>query len=222
MRKLLALLTIVFLSLQASAQYGVYAGLTGIKAFGIQGVFPGMNFGVEIPTRDEVTFYLRASFTLKNKYNDSLNAEAISGTTSPQIIYVPTVFGSGMFNIEGGNRYYIGNGFDDYGFSAYGGTVYQLYTMGVSRKSTVEFDETLYTIKDGATAVDLAKRGRILALGIGLNGGMQYNVGTTVFYFDCSATYNVFAFPSNYLASQYNSYSPINLSFNLGVRKTFF
>lgn len=222
MRKLVVIFLVCFTALQSNAQYGVYAGLTGIKAFGIKGVFPGMNFGVEIPTRDEVTLYLRASFTLKNKYNDSLSAEAIDGTTSPQIIYVPTVFGSGMFNIEGGNRFYVGNGFDDYGFSAYGGTVYQLYTMGVNRKSSVEFDESKYTFKEGATAVELPKKGRILAFGIGLNGGVQYNVGTTVFYFDCSATYNVFAFPSNYLASVYNSYSLINISFNLGIRRTFF
>jgi hypothetical protein len=222
MKKMIALMSLALLTFQSSAQYGVYAGLTGIKGFGIKGIYPGMNFGVEIPTRDEVTFYIRASFTLKNKYNDSLNAEAISGTTSPQIIYVPTVFGNGHINVEGGNRYYIGNGFDDYGFSAYGGTVYQLYTMGVSRKSTVDFDETLYTIKDGSQAIDLPKRGRIIALGLGLNGGVQYNIGTTVFYFDCSAAYNVFAFSSNTLASNYNSYSPINFSFNLGVRKTFF
>lgn len=223
--RIVAFLTISFSILtQASyGQFGISGGMSMLKPFGIRSFYPGMHFGVEIPTNDQVTIYLRLTATLRNNYVDTVRYEAIDFTTSPQIIDVPVKFGSGHINFEGGNRYYIGNGYDDFGLSAYGGTVYQLYTMGVKRKNQAEVDETKYVFKDNTgQSISMPERGRVLAFALGLNGGVQYNMASSTFYFDISASYNLFAFASNKLASYYGNYAPLNFAFSVGYRRTLF
>ncbi len=204
-------------------QVGVAGGMTMLKPFGLRSYYPGLHIGIEIPTNDQATIYLRLTGTLRNSYVDTVRFEAIDFTTSPQIVDVPVKFGSGHINFEGGNRYYLGNGYDDFGFSAYGGTVYQLYTMGVKRKNQAEVDETKYVFKDNSgQAVSMPEKGRILAFALGLNGGVQYNMAASTFYFDVSASYNLFAFASNSLASFYSNYSQLNFAMSIGYRRTLF
>lgn len=223
--RIMAVLTIsiTFFANIASAQTGVSGGMTMLKPFGLRNYYPGLHIGVEIPTNDQATIFLRLTGTLRNNYVDTVWYEAIDFTTSPQILEVPVKFGSGHINFEGGNRYYIGNGYDDFGISAYGGTVYQLYTMGVKRKNQVDVDETKYVFKDNSgQAVSMPEKGRIIAFALGLNGGVQYNMAASTFYFDVSATYNLFAFASNSLASNYSNYSQLNFAMSIGYRRTLF
>lgn len=211
------------LTFSSMAQIAVAGGFAMLKPFGVPSVYPGLHLGVEIPTNDAMTLYLRLTGTFRNSYVDTVRFEAIDFMTSPQIMDVPVKFGTGNINFEGGNRYYIGNGFDDFGFSAYGGTVYQLYTQGISRKNEADVDETKYVFKDNSgQSTEMPRRGRILAFGLGLNGGLQYNMAATTFYLDVTASYNLFAFPSNSLAINYNNYSPLNFAFNVGYRRTIF
>jgi len=218
MKRYLAIIAI-FISVGANAQVGVTGGASFLKGFGVDGLYKGLHLGVEVPRDDMVSFYGRMIVTLPNYYTDTMQAAAINpATTFPSQVFASTKFGSSYMNLQAGTRYYLGNGYD-YGFSAYGGSIFELTTMGVTRHNQESIDESKYVFVDSHGEPVSDTRGRVLGFSLGLNAGVKYNLPFGLFYFDITGSYLVFGFSSNQLAASYNSMAPLSFGFNFGFKK---
>lgn len=217
MKKLLVLIAIAF-SGTSFAQVGVSAGADMLVGFGSQRTWGGLHVGVEIPRDDAVSLYGRLSHYFAQSSQDSIYVSAIARdlTTSPYVINVAGVARMSYTTLEGGTRYYLGDGYD-FGWAAYGGSNLTLIFNGV-RNRYGRFNETLYELQ-----TDGAQRGTIFSLAFGLGGGVKYSVedrGT--FYFDASLAYVIFGQASNGVAEQaavVGLYRPLLFTFNLGYRR---
>ena len=124
------------------------------------------------------------------------------------------------FLFEGGNRYYIGNDYDN-GFAGYGGSGLVL-GIGKVRKAYDKVDVTGIVNWENAYQTDPAEilEGRIFAIGGFLQGGLKYTMpakGTV--YADLTAYYLLLANGSNSTASQTNFISPFFFNFTIGFKK---
>lgn len=218
MKKLLILFA-VLLAGGAQAQVGISGGGGLLKGFGQPRPWGGLHIGVEIPRDDAVSIYGRFSHYFAQANQDSVyaSAEARDPSTFPSVIGVSGVSGMNYNILEGGTRYYLGDGYD-FGWAAYGGSNLMLVFNKVKNQYQ-GFDETLYKLSDGYD-----RTGSIFSLGFGLNGGVKYSmeeVGT--FYFDLALNYIIFGQASNYTASeqfgQNGLYRPLLFTFNLGYRR---
>ncbi len=219
MRQLL-LAGFVVCSFLGIAQTGVNGGITMIKGFGTPKAYPGIHLGVEIPRDDQVSYFGRITGTLSNKNDNvrTVNVEAIDPTTTfPSAKTIDYETKMNYTNIEGGTRYYFGNGYD-YGWSAYGGSMFML-SINTVRAKFGDYDQSLYKLPDGFT-----DKGRIIGLNLGLNAGVKNHFSFGMLYFDMTLAYSLYAIPSNSLAAGQSSangglFTPLTFSFNLGFRK---
>ncbi len=203
-------------------QVGVFGGASIVKGFGQPGIYQGINFGVEVPRDDMTSFFGRVVMTLPYKEEGTIQATAIDpATTFPSIKDVPCEFRNSVFNLQFGTRYYVGNGYD-YGLSAYGGSIFEVGTVGVSRKVDKDaYDEEKYALVNSENQ-EYANRGRIISFNLGLNAGVKYNFMFGVLFFDVSGSYSLFPISSNALSSAYGRFAYVNFGFNLGYRKDIF
>lgn len=220
MKKGFLFLMLLLGSFMANGQVGLSGGVSSLKAFGVPGLYMGMHLGVEIPRDDAVSFYLRATQYLNNKNSSVVTgyATAKDASTVPYYIEVP-ITTTDKFNytvLEGGSRYYIGEGYDS-GFGAYGGS--NVSIMFNSVKKTEEygsFDESKYE----APALTEYPKGNIFNIGFGLGGGVKNTfAGIGTLYFDMNFSYLILSIPSNGTAQNTNSYSPLLFNFCLGFRR---
>lgn len=218
MKKFLVLIAIT-LSGMSFAQVGISAGGNMLVGFGAQRTWGGLHVGVEIPRDDAISIYGRVSHYFGQPSHDSIYTSAIARdvTTNPYVINVSGISRMNYTTLEGGTRYYLGDGYD-FGWAAYGGSNLTLIFNGV-RNRYEGFNETLYELQSTG-----AQRGTIFSLGFGLGGGLKYsveNLGT--FYFDLSLTYIILGQASNEAASQQfgsgGLYRPLLFTFNLGYRR---
>lgn len=218
MKRLLLFTLIIFNIISANAQVGVSGGLNMLKAFGVQKPYAGMHLGVEIARDDEVTFYGRISTYLPNSDPDNgdLNyvyAQARDYSTVPFNIEVPYKSTINYTVLEGGSRYYIGEGYDS-GFGAYGGSCFSLSFNSVKRKYD-SFDETKYEF-----VTYEEPKGSIFNIGVGLSGGIKNTFpGIGTLYLDMNFSYLLLSQPSNTTAASTSLYSPLLFNFTLGFRK---
>lgn len=219
MKKLLILLTITLCG-TTYAQVGLSVGTNMLKGFGKPRPWAGLHFGMEIPRDDAVSIYGRVSQYLKQNNQESFLTTAIARDVST-VPYTVSVEGLSSMNytiLEGGTRYYLGDGYD-FGWAAYGGSNMMLIFNTVKTEYT-GFDETLYELQNGSE-----RKGSIISFGFGLGGGVKYSmeeVGT--FYFDAVLNYVIFGQASNQMAAdtqfyQSGLYSPLIFTFNLGFRR---
>lgn len=204
-------------------QVGVFGGASVVKGFGQRGVYyKGLNVGVEVPRDDMTSFFGRMIITLPYKELGTIQASAIDpSTTFPSVKQVPCEFRNSILNLQFGTRYYVGNGYD-YGLSGYGGSIFEIGTVGVSRKVADDsYDSDKYILVNGDNQ-EYPNRGRILSLNLGLNAGVKYNFMFGVLFFDVTGTYSLFPLSSNALSTDYGRFSSVNFGFNLGYRKDIF
>ena len=216
MKNILILLFAFLIVSKAHAQFGINGGTSVLLAFGVPKPYVGLHLGAEIPRDDQVSIYGRLSLYSKQKTADKAQTyvEAIDvNNTFPS---VQTVMYSTSMNytmIEGGNRFYIGEGYDS-GFGAYGGGVLLMIFNSVKRDYD-EFDETKYRISPNEP-----RKGSIFNLGFGLGGGIKNTfAGVGTFYLDANFSYLILSTASNATASMSPFYKPLLFSFNLGFRK---
>lgn len=200
-----------------SAQVGLSGGLNMLKAFGVPKPYAGMHLGVEIPRDDQVSFYGRISTYLPNEEQaDGTNYIYVTARDFSIIPYQQQVYYKSTMNytsLEGGSRYYIGDGYDS-GFGAYGGSNFSIIFNSVKRKYD-EYDEVKYELP----ANEIPK-GAIFNVGVGLTGGVKHTfAGVGTIYFDVNFSYMLLSQPSNTTAQMTNSYSPLIFNFGLGFRK---
>jgi hypothetical protein len=205
------------------AQVSINGGGSMLVGFGNPQPFGGFHIGVEVPRDDAVSIFGRYTHHFKQRsdlpvFGFLLPKEFTSsgvGIFAPGDLYTPTVDAYPTMNyniIEGGTRYYLGNGFD-YGFAAYGGTSIMLIFNRV-KAEYAPFNEEYYEI-DTFNRPD----GSIFSIGFGLGGGLKYSftrIGTL--YFDTNISYMIFAQGSHPNVSG-DQHSSLIFNFNLGFRK---
>ncbi|MEN9998281.1 MAG: hypothetical protein RI922_1271 [Bacteroidota bacterium] len=215
MKRLIVILGLIFFGNIASAQVGLSGGVNLLKGFGTPKPFVGLHFGVEVPRDDQNSIFGRVSFYGKQQeeYKSSTFVTALSTSTNP---YSKTIGYRNSMNytiLEGGNRYYIGDGYDS-GFGGYGGGTVMVIFNSVKRKYD-DYDQTLYALP----TTELPK-GSIFNVGFGLNGGLKYTfAGIGSIYGDASFGYMILGQASNATASSTNLYSNLIFTFNIGFRK---
>ncbi len=215
--KLIIAFTVLFFSHTVFSQTGISVGGSIINGFGSQKYLPGINLGVEIPRDNESSFFIRASFTSRSKSTETVLFQAIDPLTSPVVKNGVSDFKNGMFNLEGGTRYYFGEGYDS-GMALYGGTIVMLNTNGVVRKVASGVDETKYEFVN-SLGEPYPQKGRTVSLNIGLNVGFKKHIGVGMVFFDVTAAYSILGLSSNDLANEYGTFSPLIFAFNLGFRR---
>lgn len=202
----------------ALAQFGLSGGMSVLKGFGVQRPYIGMHFGGEIPRDDQISLFARLSLYARQQ-EPSQGATIVTATDFTTIPYSQTIGYSSTFNytiIEGGTRYYIGNGYDS-GFGAYGGSTVMLAVNTVKRKYD-DYDQAKYELP----ASELSK-GSIFNLGFGLGGGVKNTfAGIGTLYLDLNLAYMILSTASNSTAQNTSLYAPLLFSFNLGFRKEFY
>lgn len=218
-----AIVIALVISGSLSAQVSIHGGASMLVAFGNPSPFGGIHLGLEIPRDDAVSIFGRYTHHFKQK-GETIDAWVIAKdeTNIPPTGYsllieaVPTM---NYHIIEGGTRYYLGNGFD-YGFAAYGGTSLMLVFNQV-KGTYSEFNEIDYELDDNSRV-----QGSIFSIGFGLGGGVKYSAARMgTFYLDLGVAYMLFSQPSNasvgsaVFSEQNRQWSNLIFNFNIGYRK---
>ncbi len=206
----------------ARAQFGVTAGTCLLKGFGTPKPFVGLQIGAEIPRDDFLSLFGRVSFYGKQSQGliNTTYVEAIDmNTTVPSIQNISYDNSMNYTVIEGGNRFYVGDGYDS-GFGAYGGGTVQAIFNTVKRNYNYEsIDQSKYQLP-----VTESPKGSIFSIALGISGGVKNTfAGIGTAYFDLGFSYMIMNSVSNSTASSAgNMYSPLLFTFCLGFRKDFY
>ncbi len=217
MKKSIIVAILTLFSGLSLAQFGAAGGISVLKAFGMPKPYVGLHFGGEIPRDDQVSLYGRIS--LYGKQEDPLinytNVNAINPLTFPSTQNVTYQNAMNYTIIEGGTRYYIGDGYDS-GFGAYGGgNVSALFNT--IKRTYGDYDQSKYQLN----TTEMAK-GSIFNVGFGLVGGVKNTfAGIGTLYFDAGFSYLILSIPSSNNIST-NMYTPLLFTFNFGFRKEFY
>lgn len=218
MKLLLFSLICIFSSPFVRSQFSLNAGTGFMKGFSKPDYFYGLHVGGELPRSNELTMYARLGYYFPKNENDSSSTflTANDFNTVPYQVLTNYVASLSHLTIEGGTRYYLGNGYDN-GFSGYGGNCFMIMNSSVKRNYDY-YDKTKYSLPNGEES-----KGSILSILLGLQGGVKYTepaVGT--FYLDVTGAYALLALPNNTTAQSTNLYSPLIFNFSVGFRKDFY
>lgn len=216
--RITSIIAVLLLSFVGFGQVSFNAGGSMLKQFSPTKPWAGFHLGFEIPRDDEVSIYFRFTHLFANQDNDSadvyVTARDINALPPGSYIDLPIKGMASMnYNIlEGGTRYYLGNGYD-FGWSAYGGSNMMLVFNKVKMEYE-PYDEELYEVN---TDYDYA--GSIFGLGFGLLGGVKYSaVPYGTFYLDAGMNYIIFAQGST--PGVYGGlYNQLMFTVNIGYRK---
>jgi hypothetical protein len=216
------------LTSQLNAQFSYGGGLTLTRFFNTQSIqnqsltMPGLHAHVEIPRSGDVTLYGRVSYMFPKANYDTLTSyvTAINPNANPYILAVNSRFKTSYFTLEGGNRYYIGNDYDN-GFAGYGGSgiiiglgkVYKDYDpKDVSGQYSWE-----QTHQPDQTEIS---EGRLFTLGGYLQGGVKYTIPAIgTIYTDVTLNYLLLANANNNTAASTDYLSPLFFNFAVGFKK---
>jgi hypothetical protein len=216
---LVLIISIVGIS-SAQAQFGLSGGTCLLKGFGTAKPFIGLQIGGEMPRDDFASLFGRISFYGKQwqGLTNTTYMEVIN-TNEPSNQAITYDNSMNYTVIEGGNRFYIGDGYDS-GFGAYGGGTLQAIFNTVKRDYNYEsIDMSKYQLP-----IDEPPKGSIFSLGFGLSGGVKNTfAGVGTAYFDVGFSYAIMNYTSNLTASSENGmYSRLFFTFCLGFRKDFY
>jgi hypothetical protein len=228
MKSITLLFFALCLSFQFNAQLSYGGGLSLTRFFNTQSIqnqslsMPGLHAHIEIPRSGDVTLYGRVSYLFPKANYDTLTSyvTAINPNANPYILAVNSRFKTSYFTLEGGNRYYIGNDYDN-GFAGYGGSgiilgfgkVFKAYD---SKDVTGQYN---WEQTHQADPADISE-GRIFTLGGYLQGGLKYTIpaiGTV--YTDVTLNYLLLANANNNTAASTEYLSPLFFNFAVGFKK---
>ncbi|MBL1280320.1 MAG: hypothetical protein COA33_008620 [Fluviicola sp.] len=206
----------VFLGASSFAQVSITAGPSMLLGT-VSAAKPwaGFHFGLEIPRDDQVTIYGRFTHHFGQLSSDS--TPVLLSPIDPLTNFnYPIISSRASMNyniLEGGTRYYLGNGFD-FGWAAYGGSNVMIVFSRIKNRYD-DYDESLYKIDP----IQNPDKGTIFGLGVGLGGGVKYTFprfGTL--YTDLNINYMLLGTTSTPQPDG-SLYSPLLFNFNIGYRK---
>ncbi len=216
MIKNLILLVFLMQIVLSNAQFGISGGISVLKGFTTPKPFVGLHIGGEFPRDDRISFYGRFSFFGKQTEQNNTSLQLFDTVTfaSANINFRNSM---NYLILEGGNRYYIGNGYDS-GFGAYGGGTFMLVFNTVKRKYDYgNVDQSKFPLPSTEF-----EKGSIFNIAVGLGGGLKHTfAGVGTIYLDASLAYMIMSTGSNTTAESVAGtlYSPLIFSFGLGFRK---
>ena len=211
-----------------NAQFSYGGGLSLTRFFNTQSIqnqslsMPGLHAHIEIPRSGDVTLYGRVSYLVPKANYDTLTSyvTAINPNANPYILAVNSRFKTSYFTLEGGNRYYIGNDYDN-GFAGYGGSGIVL-GFGTVRKAYNPKDVTGQYNWEQTHQTDPSEinEGRIFTLGGYLQGGLKYTIPAIgTIYTDVTLNYLLLANANNNTAASTEYLSPLFFNFAVGFKK---
>lgn len=215
------IVSILFIGLISSFSFGQTAlggGVSMLKAFGVKTPYIGGHFIAEFPVDESTSYYGKLSIYAKQKgLNEPTYADAIDFTTSPSLIEVNTRPTFNYITIEGGRRFYFGNGYE-FGFAPYGGT-HLMAAFNTATMSVDDYDKSLYRLQG-----ENELKGNVFNLAFGLSGGIKNDFSWGTLYFEASFDYAILGLPSNQTAVYaYNQLgSPLLFTFAFGYKKNLF
>ncbi len=220
MKVIISILFVGIFSFIGFGQTALGGGFSMLKAFGVRAPYLGGHFLAEFPVDESTSYYGKLSVYAKQKgLSEVVYADAIDINTMPSMIEVNTRSTFNYITIEGGRRFYFGNGYD-FGFAPYGGT-HLLAAFNSAKMNVDNFDETKYRLQNGQGQ---EMKGNIFNLAFGLSGGIKNDFSWGTLYLEASFDYAILAVPSNQIAvSAYNQMgSPLLFTFALGYKKNLF
>lgn len=174
----------VTLSFSYNAQFSYGGGLSLNSFLNTQSIqnqnlaMPGLHAHLEIPRSSDVTLYGRVAYLFPKANYDTLTGyvTAINPNTNPYILAVDSRLKTSYVTIEGGNRYYLGNDYDN-GFAGYGGSGI-IVGIGKVRKvyDPVDVSGQYSWELTHQTDANEINEGRIITLGGYLQGGLKYTI----------------------------------------------
>lgn len=183
---------------------------------------PGLHGHVEIPRSGDVTLYGRVNYLLPKANSQTITSyvTAINPSTNPYILAVNSRYKTNYFLFEGGNRYYIGNDYDN-GFAGYGGSGIIL-GLGKVRKVYDPKDvsgQYNWELTHQADPTEI-NEGRLFTLGGYLQGGVKYTIPAIgTIYTDVTLNYLLLANANNNTAASTEYLSPLFFNFAVGFKK---
>ncbi len=228
MKYLLILFFALSINVQTKAQFSYGGGLSLTPFLNTQSVqnqslaMPGIHAHLEIPRSGDVTLYGRVSYLFPKANYDTLTSyvTAINPNTNPYILAVNSRFKTSYFTLEGGNRYYIGNDYDN-GFAGYGGSGI-IIGLGKVRKVYEPQDVTGQYNWEQTHEVEPSEinEGRLFTLGGYLQGGVKYTIPAIgTIYTDVTLNYLLLANANNNTAASTEYLSPLFFNFAVGFKK---
>jgi hypothetical protein len=216
------------LTSQLNAQFSYGGGLTLTRFFNTQSIqnqnltMPGLHAHVEIPRSGDVTLYGRVSYMFPKANYDTLTSyvTAINPNANPYILAVNSRFKTSYFTLEGGNRYYIGNDYDN-GFAGYGGSGI-IIGLGKVYKAYDPKDVSGQYSWEQSHQPDPSEisEGRLFTLGGYLQGGVKYTIPAIgTIYTDVTLNYLLLANANNNTAASTDYLSPLFFNFAVGFKK---
>ncbi len=216
------------LTYQLNAQFSYGGGLTLTRFFNTQSIqnqnltMPGLHAHVEIPRSGDVTLYGRVSYMFPKANYDTLTSyvTAINLNASPYSLTVNSRFKTSYFTLEGGNRYYIGNDYDN-GFAGYGGSGI-IIGLGKVHKAYDPKDVSGQYSWEQTHQPDPSEisEGRLFTLGGYLQGGLKYTIPAIgTIYTDVTLNYLLLANANNNTAASTDYLSPLFFNFSVGFKK---
>lgn len=216
------------LTSQLNAQLSYGGGLTLTRFFNTQNIqnqsltMPGLHAHVEIPRSGDVTLYGRVSYMFPKANYDTLTSyvTAINPNANPYILAVNSRFKTSYFTLEGGNRYYIGNDYDN-GFAGYGGSGI-IIGLGKVHKAYDPKDVSGQYSWEQTHQPDPSEisEGRLFTLGGYLQGGVKYTIPAIgTIYTDVTLNYLLLANANNNTAASTDYLSPLFFNFAVGFKK---
>lgn len=199
------------------SQFSIGGGASLMKAFGVKSPYYGAHILGEFPVDESSSYYGRVGLYAKQtSQNFLMGASAIDPNTAPQAIDVNAKLSFSYITLEGGRRFYFGNGYD-YGFAPYGGT-HLMAIFNPVKLNTDNYDKSKYRLITPDT------KGSVFNLAFGLSGGVKNDFSWGTLFFDVSFDYLILAQQSNEVA--YNGFqqfgSQVLFTFGLGYRKSIF
>ena len=228
MKYIILLLLQFMLVLELTAQFSYGGGLNLTRFFNTQTIqnqslsMPGIHGHLEIPRSGDVTLYGRVSYLFPKANYDTLTSyvTAIDNNINPYILAVNSRFKTSYLMIEGGNRYYIGNDYDN-GFAGYGGSGISV-GIGQVRKAYESTDISGQYFWEPTHQADNTEisEGRLFTLGGYLQGGVKYTIPAIgTIYSDLTLNYLLLANANNNTAASTEYLSPLFFNFTVGFKK---
>ena len=217
-----AIISILFIGLFSSLSFGQTAlggGASMLKTFGVKAPYIGGHIIAEFPVDESTSYYGKLSIYAKQKgNNEPIYADAIDFNTTPSLIEVNTRPTFNYITVEGGRRFYFGNGYD-FGFAPYGGT-HLLVAFNSASMQIDDYDQSLYRLQTGGQEL----KGSVFNLAFGLSGGIKNDFSWGTLYLEASFDYAILGVPSNQAAVYaYNQLGgPLLFTFAFGYKKNLF